>query len=66
MFFKKGEQKQKTENLGIIEDLKNRAITELAYFLFRKWHFPMDEAMKASQEFWKKYEKKLSEVVGFG
>lgn len=54
------------KNLSIIEDLKSRAVAELAYFLFRKWHFPLDEATKASEEFWKKHEKKIIEVVGLG
>lgn len=66
MFNLKLRKKEKKEISGLFEDLKNRAIIELANFLMRRWHFSFEEALSASEEFWKKYERKINEVIGVG
>jgi hypothetical protein len=46
------------------EEEKNKAIAELTYFLVRRFNFNLDEAFKASKDFWRKYEYKLKEIFG--
>lgn len=64
-FRKKKEGIEKEAKKTIYSDLKERAIAELAKFLIARFHFDLEEALKASRDFWKKHEKKLEEVIGY-
>lgn len=45
------------------EETRDLAIADLTNFLVSRFGFTLEEAFRASQEFWKKYEKKLKEVL---
>ncbi|RLF07367.1 MAG: hypothetical protein DRJ69_07205 [Thermoprotei archaeon] len=65
LFFRKKKKGiEKEARKTIFQDLKERAIAELAKFLINRFHFDLSEALKASEDFWKKWEKKLAEVIG--
>ncbi len=64
LFFRKKSKIESEASKTIFHELKERAISELASFLIKRFHFELSEALKASEEFWKKWEKKLAEVVG--
>ncbi|MEM2446301.1 MAG: hypothetical protein QW734_06555 [Candidatus Bathyarchaeia archaeon] len=45
-----------------IEKKREKAITELAYFL-TNYGFGIEEAIKAAKDFWKKHESKLKDIL---
>jgi hypothetical protein len=42
---------------------KELAVAELTNFLVRNFNFSLEDAFKASSDFWKKHEDKLRDVI---
>jgi len=46
-----------------LEAARERAIAELTNFLVEKFGFSLEDAFRASVDFWKRWDKKLKEII---